>query len=64
MFAIFLIHFEQVNALFCLSYFFFGVRLFTLVSKSFFVTKFACADLALKISAVNLVNSGVVIYLL
>ena len=32
-------------------------------SKSVFVTKFASADLAAKFSPVNLLNSGVVIYL-
>ena len=35
----------------------------SLLSKSVFAIKFACANLAAKISAVNLLNSGVVIYL-
>ena len=35
----------------------------TLLSKSFFVTKFACASLAVKLSAVSLLNSGLVMYL-
>ena len=38
-------------------------RLDTLLSKSVFVTKFACANLALKTLAVNTLNSEVVIYL-
>ena len=38
-------------------------RLQTLPSISVFVTKFACANLASKTSAENLLNSGVVIYL-
>ena len=33
------------------------------LSKSVFVTKFACVILAEKFSAVNLLNPGVVIYL-
>ena len=36
---------------------------FNLVSKSVFVTKSACGNLALKFSVVSLSNSGVVIYL-
>ena len=36
---------------------------FSLSSKSVFVTKFACANLAAKFSVVNLLNSEVVIYL-
>ena len=35
----------------------------SLLSKSVFITKFACANLAAKISAVSLLNSGVEIYL-
>ena len=62
MFVDFSIHFQRVNVLFYLSKFF-VIRLYSLVSKSFFVTKFAFADLGSKISAVNLLNSGVVIYL-
>ena len=34
----------------------------SLLSKSVFVTKFACTSLALNTSAANLLNSGVVIY--
>ena len=37
--------------------------LFTKLSISFLLDKFACANLAAKFSAVNLLNSGVVIYL-
>ena len=39
-------------------------RLDTTLSKSAFVTKSACANLALKASAAKVLNSGVVIYLL
>ena len=39
------------------------MRLFNLVSKSIFVTKFTFANLAAKSSAINLLNSGLVIYL-
>ena len=35
----------------------------SLASKLVFVIKFACANLAVKLSAVSLLNSGVVIYL-
>ena len=41
----------------------FLLRLDSLVSKSVFVIKFACANLALKTSAGKVLNSGVVIYL-
>ena len=41
----------------------FAVRVDTLASKSFFVNKFACANLALKTSAAKVLNSGVVIFL-
>ena len=41
----------------------FLLRLDSLASKSVFVTKFACANLALKTSAAKVLNSGVVIYL-
>ena len=41
----------------------FLLRLDSLESNSVFVIKFACAILTLKTSAVNLLNSGVVIYL-
>ena len=39
------------------------LTLISLVSKSFFVNKFACTNLAGKISAVNLLKSEVVMYL-
>ena len=39
------------------------LRLDTVLSKFVFATKFACDNLALKTSAANLLNSGVVIYL-
>ena len=39
---------------------FFLLRLFSLASKSAFATKFSCANLAVKFSAVNLLNSEVV----
>ena len=38
-------------------------RIYNLASKSVFVIKFACANLALKTSAAKVLNSGVVIYL-
>ena len=40
------------------------LRLDSLASKSVFVTKFACNDLALKTSAAKVLNSEAVIYLL
>ena len=39
------------------------LRVNTVLSKSVFITKFACANLALKTSAAKVLNSGVVIYL-
>ena len=62
MFLIFSIHFQQVNALFNFEVIFLA-RLDSLLSKFAFVTKFACANLAAKFSAVSLLNSGVVMYL-
>ena len=41
----------------------FLLRLIKLVSKPVFVINFACANLSATISHVNLLNSGVVIYL-
>ena len=41
----------------------FLLRLVSLVSKSVFAIRFNCTNLAAKISAVNLLNYGVVIYL-
>ena len=41
----------------------FLLRLVSLVSKSVFAIRFTCTDLAAKISAVNVLNYGVVIYL-
>ena len=66
MFLAFLVHFQQENILFKYFVLFpviFQWRLDSLVSKSVFVTKFACANLALKTSAAKVLNSGVVIYL-
>ena len=40
----------------------FLLRLISLLSKSVFIIKFTCANLAGKISAVNVLNSGEVIY--
>ena len=62
MFSAFSTHFQQVSVfdLFAVN---FLRRLDSLGSKSVFVTKFACANLALKTSAAKLLNSGVVIYL-
>ena len=39
------------------------LRLDILASKSVIVIKFTCANLALKTSGTNVLNSGVVIYL-
>ena len=39
------------------------LKLDSLASKSVFVIRFACANLAAKFSADNLLNSGLVIYL-
>ena len=39
------------------------LKLDNLVSKSFFVIKFACANLAIKKLAAKVLNSGAVIYL-
>ena len=41
----------------------FLLRLDSLASKSVFVIKFACVNLALKTSGVKVLNSGVVVYL-
>ena len=41
----------------------FLLSLFSLVSKSVFIIRFACANLATNVSAVNSLNFGVVIYL-
>ena len=41
----------------------FLLRFFSLSSKSVFVTTITCANLAAKISAVSLLNFGVVMYL-
>ena len=41
----------------------FILRFDSLLSKSVFVTKFACVNLAAKVTAVSLLNSGVVICL-
>ena len=60
-FLIFSIHFQQVNVLIYLRYFF-SLRLVSLVSNSVLVTKFACFNLASKTPAAKLLNSGVVIY--
>ena len=42
----------------------FLLRLDPLASQSVFVTKFVCANLALKASVAKVLNPGVVIYLL
>ena len=48
--------------MFCFVWSNFLVRFFSLSSKFVFVTKFACANLSGNFSAVNLLNSGVVMY--
>ena len=40
----------------------FLLRLFSVVSKSVFVTKSACANLPVKFSVVSLLNSEIVMY--
>ena len=61
MFLAFLIQLQQANvALFAIT---FLLRSVSLALKYAFVTKFACANLALKISAAKVLNSGVAIYL-
>ena len=59
MFLAFLIHFQM----FCFICSNFLLSVDSLASKSVFVTKFACSNLALKTSAAKVLNSGVVIYL-
>ena len=60
-------HFHRINS-FVRQYFdlfevIFPLRLDSLASKSAFVTKFACANLALHTSAAKVLKFGVVIYL-
>ena len=49
----FLLHFQQVYVLFELN---FLLKFISLVSKSIFFPKFACANLAAKLFAVKLLN--------
>ena len=58
----FLIHFQRINVLSYLSRFFL-LKLISLVLKSVFITKLARANLVSKTPAVNVLNSGLVIYL-
>ena len=58
MFLAFLIHSEKILFIVILL-----LKLDTQLSKSVFVTKFACTNLTLKTSAAKVINSGVVIYL-
>ena len=60
----FLIFFSSFSTSKCLDLFevTLSLNFFNLVSKSVFVMKFACANLALKFSVVSLLNSGVVIF--
>ena len=62
MFLVFSAHFQEVNSLTYLQYFFM-LRLDSLASKSVFVIKLACANLSLKSVAVIVLNSGFAIYL-
>ena len=65
-------HYQLVNALIYLRYLFYlnflvyhrNLSFFTKTATSSLVAKFAFFDFAVKFSAVNLLNSGVVIYLL
>ena len=61
----FLFFFNSFSTIKCLDLFEVTLSLFffNLVSKSVFVIKFACANLALKFSVVSQLNSGVVTYL-
>ena len=61
----FLVLFNSFSTSTCFVLFevFFLFKLFSLSSKSVFVIKFACANLAAKFSVVSLLNSGVVRYL-
>ena len=63
MFLVFSVHFQPANAFFVLFEVILSLIFCNLVSKSVFVTKSACPNLALKFSVVSLLNSGVVIYL-
>ena len=49
--------------MFCFVLVIYLLKLISLSSKSVFVTKSACVDLAAKLSVVNLLNYEVVIYL-
>ena len=61
MFLVFLFIFDkQMFWFICCN---FLLRLDSVASKSVFLIKFACANLALKILAAEVLNSGVVIYL-
>ena len=62
MFLTFSIHF-RTSKYFVLFVVIFLLRLDSLASKSVFLIKFACANLALKTSVESLVNSRAVIYL-
>ena len=62
MFLVFFISFP-VDSVFILFIAILLLRLDTVLSKFAFVTKFDCANLALKTSAAKVLNSGVVIYL-
>ena len=55
MFSAFSTHFQQTNFLIYLQY--------SLASKSVFVIKLACANLALKELAAKLLNHGIEIYI-
>ena len=61
MFPAFSIHFQQENVVSFELIFLF--KIISLVSKSVFVTKFACVNLAAQTPAAKLLNSGFVIYL-
>ena len=69
--VIFLIHLQQVHVLLYLKQFFYlnvlvyhQNKFFVLKQQyHFFLAKFACANLAVKCSVVNLLNSGIVIHL-
>ena len=62
MFSAFSVHFQQVRGLFLFEVTFL-LRFDSFESKSVFVTKFTCANLALKTLAAKVLNSEVVTYL-
>ena len=61
MFLIFLVYWQGADVLFLFDLIFL-LRIVSLASKSFFVSKFACANLPLKFSDVSLLSFELVMY--